>query len=255
MKNISIIARYTFKEFIKGKIAIAVLSLCGILFFTTYVASELTYSTVNRIILDIGFGLVVLSSMSMAIFLGVNLISNELESKTLYMVLSRPVSRFEFFTGKITGLALIMILSIVILSLQTIVLYLFNGGQFVPLLGYVVFFSIIEALIVMVMTILFSLFTNRYLTIFYAVILYIVGHSLDGALQTKLAEKIPVLKSLINIIGYIIPSFYKLNFKDFVLYQATLENTVVYSALMYGVSYLVAIFFICLYVFDRKELT
>ena len=85
LRKIAIVAAYTFRE--------------------TYVATEFTYGVPERVALDFGLGMLSLSSLSISLFLGVSLLSKEIESRTVYMVISRPVPRFAFIIGKILGLS------------------------------------------------------------------------------------------------------------------------------------------------------
>ena len=96
LEKIYHIAKYTFVEIYKGKILYNVL-LIGIgLILLTYVASEFTYGVPSRVALDFGLGTLYLSSVGIALFLGATLISKELENRTVYMILSRPLKRSSF---------------------------------------------------------------------------------------------------------------------------------------------------------------
>jgi ABC-type transport system involved in multi-copper enzyme maturation permease subunit len=254
MKNIYVIARFTFKEFIKSKILISILALSFFLFLFTFITSELTYSTVVRVILDVGLGMATISAVGMAIFLGANLLSQEIENRTLYMVLSKGVTRPEFFIGKSLGLILFLLLSTFILGGQTFVLGVMKGWNFTPLYFWVCFFIFIESVMVLLLTILFSIITNRYLTIFFVFTLYTIGHSLDGALQSKMAKLNPFLAKMLSLFDIVLPMFYKLNFKDFLLYRADIDMNVLNLSLSYAFVYCLGLFLLNIEIFRKKDL-
>ena len=98
------IAYYTFKEIFKSKILVSVFFAGLGLMLVTYVATEFTYGVPERVALDFGLGILSLSSLAISLFLGATLLSKEIDSRTVYMVISRPVPRFAFILGKLLGL-------------------------------------------------------------------------------------------------------------------------------------------------------
>jgi len=105
MKNILTIAKFTFIEVYRSKIMLGVVFLALGMLIMTMVASAFAYGAPDKVALDFAIGMMSVANLLIAIFLGVTLISKEIESRTLYMVLSRPISRFAFLLGKIFGLS------------------------------------------------------------------------------------------------------------------------------------------------------
>src|SRR6476659_1520795 len=128
MKTLTI-AFYTFKEIWKSKILLNVFFVGIGLMIVTYVATEFTYGVPERVALDFGLGMLSLSSLSISLFLGVTLLSKEIESRTIYMVISRPVPRYVFILGKIFGLLGIQGLNILILSSMSLLSVVLLGGK------------------------------------------------------------------------------------------------------------------------------
>ena len=81
-KKILFIAEATLKEVLKSKILINVFILGVVIAVSTFVASEFTYGVPSRVAIDIGLGTLALSASAISLFLGVNLIAKELESRT-----------------------------------------------------------------------------------------------------------------------------------------------------------------------------
>ena len=88
-----IVAYYTFKEILKSKILLNVFFVGLGLMLVTYVATEFTFGVPERVAVDFGLGMLSLSSLAISLFLGVGLLSKEIESRTVYMIISRPVPR------------------------------------------------------------------------------------------------------------------------------------------------------------------
>ena len=101
LRKLYVIAYYTFREILKSNILVNVAILGLGLMLVTYVAFSFTYGEASRVALDFGLGMLSLSSVGIAIFIGVGLLSKEIENRTVYMIISRPVPRYIFILGKI----------------------------------------------------------------------------------------------------------------------------------------------------------
>ena len=111
MKNTVTIAKYTFIEVYRSKIMLGIVFLAIAMMMMTIVASVFAYGAPEKVALDFAIGMMSIANLLIAIFLGVTLVSKEIESRTLYMVLSRPISRFAFLVGKIGGLSSVLIIN------------------------------------------------------------------------------------------------------------------------------------------------
>ena len=106
MKNIFTIitiSKYTFIEIYKSKIMVSLLFTSLALLLISYIASEFTYGVPHKIALDFGLGILSIANLTVAIFMGSQLVSEEISNRTIYMVLSRPVNRWVFLLGRIFG--------------------------------------------------------------------------------------------------------------------------------------------------------
>ena len=130
IQKITTISYYTAKEIIKSKILLNTLIIGVGLFIATYVAYNFTYGAPDRVALDFGLGTLSLSTVGIALFIGAGILSNEIDSRTVYLVISRPVSRSSFLLGKLIGLFIVLALNVLILSTITLSLYFFIGGDY-----------------------------------------------------------------------------------------------------------------------------
>ncbi len=254
LHKIKIIALNTFKEIIKSKILLNTFLLGVILFVITFIAYSFTYGEPSRIALDFGMGMLSLSSVGIAIFIGVGLLAKEIESRTVYMIISRPVPRFTFILGKIIGLIGVLILNILILSLLTLALYFFIGGTYSYLIFWSIILTIVESILVLLVVSLFSLLTSQVISVLVTIAVYAVGHSITAAMTTNFAKNMPGLAEVLNLYHFILPGFYKLNIKSYLLYEQTLPDSYLINSFLYGILYSLFLIFISIYVFERKNI-
>ncbi len=254
MKNCLLVAKYSFREVIKSNILFYVALLGVACLGLILVAKEFTYQTTVRVTLDVGLGLLTVSCNIIAIFLGANLVAKEVESRTVYMIISRPVSRSSFLIGKLLGLNTYLVVNTLVLSFLTLSAYFFSGGESQSLIYWNLLFIFMEASILLVLVALFSLITNVHLTVLFSIVLLGVGHAIEDALGAKFLQGAPLLKQFLEVAHWVLPAFYKLNIKDFVLYRHELPWDYLIKHLAYGVMYMMALVFLSVGIFNRKNL-
>lgn len=254
MERAGIIAYYTFKEILKSRIILNVSALGLALMVASYVASEFTYGVPQRVALDFGVGLFSLTAAALAIFMGAPLMAREIESRTIYMALSRSVGRFEFLVGKLLGMCAVLALNLLILGVMTYTVFFLLGGKFSSLMLWVIFFSFLEAFLILNIVVFFSLLTNMVLSIFYTVILFIAGHAIAGTLELTFVQNNPLLHTVIQIYSFIFPNLSLLNIKDHLIHQASLPSIYLFQASSYGIGYSLFLIFLSAWIFSRREL-
>lgn len=254
MNKILTIAYFTFKEIIKSRILLNVFFLGLALLLVTYIASQFTYGVPSRVALDFGLGVLSISSVGIAIFMGVSLLSKEIETRTVYMIISRPTRRYYFIVGKIIGLIGILALNILILSVQTLIVYGLLDGSFDPLIFWAIFFIFLESTIVLLTVCLLSLLGNNILSVLFTILIYIAGHAINETQLTTFVQNRPFLEGVLNLYHFILPAFYKLNLKDFVLYNQNLELSYLLKSTLYGVIYCSMLLLCSTFVFNKKNL-
>lgn len=254
LKKMLIIAKYAFVEIYKSRVMTNVLILGFALAIISYVAAEFTYGVPGKVALDFGLGLLTLSSVGISIFMGSSLISKELEGRTIYMTLSRPVMRSTFLMGRILGMLGILALNIVLLGAITLTCYMLYDGSYEALIGWSLLFSFFEAAIILLVVVIFSLVTNNIMAVIYSIAVYTVGHALSETLSLTPVLSNNLLSSLIKSYGAIFPDFSKFNVKQFVLYSQHIESEYLYSTTVYGIIYLFFLAICASLIFSKKSL-
>lgn len=254
LSKISTIAYYTFREIIKSKILVNVLILGLLLLGVTYVAFSFTYGEPSRVALDFGLGMLTLSSVGIAVFIGVGLLSKEIENRTVYMIISRPVPRFAFISGKLLGLAGVLILNILLLAMLTLSMYFLTGGELQPLVVWSIFFTVLEALLVLLVVSVLSLLTSPTMSVLISLMIYVAGHAVSEAKLTTFAKNAPGLTPVLDFYHFVLPGFYKLNVKEFVIYKSNLSLDYLLSTSLYGLCYSIFLFLVAIFIFNKKNL-
>lgn len=252
--KIYIIAYYTFKEVLKSKVLYGVLFIGLAIMLSVFIASEFTYGAPTRVAVDVGLGLLSLSSLGISLFLGVNLLSKEIESRTIYMIISRPVTRIQFILGKLLGLVGVLLLNTFILSFMIILITKLLGNELEGLFFWSILFNFLESLLLLLLVTAFSLITNNILSSVYSFVLLIAGHFIADTQNIFFVKNRPLLGEVLKFYHYVLPGFYKLNIKDYVIYKQTLPTEFLVMNSVYGLSYSAFLLFLIIYIFNRKNL-
>lgn len=117
MNEIIAIAKNTFKEAIRNRVLYVILMFALILIGFSGVLSQLAISSQERIVKNMGFMSINLFGVAIAIFVGVSLVYNELEKKTIYTIVSKPIGRWQFLLGKYFGLTMTVWVNVLIMTL------------------------------------------------------------------------------------------------------------------------------------------
>ncbi len=254
MNHIFIVAKYTFIDVYRSKVMNSLFFLAAGLVALTYVASEFAYGAPAKIALDFGFGITSIINIMLAIFIGANILSKEIEQKTLYMIISRKISRSSFLIGKILGLSSVLLINSITMGMLSIFIYVFLGGVFQGLMIWAIVFSLTEALIILLFSVLFSLVTNSTMAIIYSVGLFIVGHALNETSKIFIVKTNMFFKYVIELSFFLVPSLYKLNLKDFLLYKQSIDLNYLLGIQFYSISYMCALTIFISLIFKNKNL-
>lgn len=254
ISKILVVSQNTSNEILKSKILYYFLAVGVLIALVSFLAAEFTFGVPTRVALDVGLGLSSLIGLSMAVFFGVGILSKEIESRTIYLILARPITRFEFLLGKILGVSYINILNILILGGISIIVYFVLGGKIHETIFWSFIFIIIESLILLLFVVLFSLVTNPTLSVINTIIIAFCGHRIDDIENSLYVLSRPALKSTLSCIKFFTPQLYKLNVKDFVLYSKKLPENYFFGILSYGCLYILVLIIIARLIFNNKNL-
>lgn len=254
LSKLFLISYYTFKEIYKSKILLITLAIGVALMVVTYVATEFTYGTPEKVALDFGLGMLSFSSLGIALFLGATLLPNEINSRTVYMVISRPVSRWVFILGKILGLSAILFINVLILSVMTLICSSLLGGEVSTMTILAIIFNCLESILLLLVVVFLSLFLNTTLATVVSLFILILGHAIKETQTTSFVQAKGYLNTILEFYHMVLPGFYKLNLKDFVIYQQSLDFTYLASSFAYGTLYSLFLLTMIIFIFNRKNL-
>jgi len=213
MQAIIVVAGNTFRETLRDKILYNLVLFALMLIGASVLLGTLTIGEQARIVNDIGLAAINLVAVIIAVFVGIGLVTKEIERRTIYTILARPITRVQFIIGKYLGLAVVVAVNITIMFAMFIGTVWFEGYPIHGVLFQAVELIFVESLVVMAIAMFFSTFSSATLSATMTLGFYVIGH-VTGDLKA-IAEKShdPVAETIVTVLYYLCPNLEKLNMK------------------------------------------
>ena len=243
----------TFKEAIRNRF-LYLLFFLGIFFaFSSYIISLLSVGGHEKVLKDVGFAAINFFAVLIAIFTGINLVYKEIDKKTVFNILSKPVSRENFIIGKFLGLAYTMFITLFLMAVLFILFLYFSIGDIdVNILLFFVLLYI-ELLVIISISLLFSSFSTPILSSIFTISIYLVGHVTWTFNYFRHLLTTTFSKIIAYPIYYVFPNLDKFNIKNDIVSNNALDLSSIAYSIMYGIFYTVAVLIITIFIFKKRE--
>lgn len=247
------IAVNTFKEAARNKV-FYLLVFFGVFFaLSSQIMGILTVGDRIKVLKDVGLAAIHFFSVLVAVFTGINLVYKEIEKKTIYNILSKPVSRQAFIMGKFAGLALTVGLALLAMSAVFFAFLLAAGAGFQPVLLVVILFIYLQLLIVIAVSILFSSFSTPILSSIFTLSLFLIGQTVWTFNHFKDKIVSPVQRFIAELVYYLLPNLEKFNLKNSVVLGESLDPGRLLLSAVYGLAYVSALLCLTVIIFRRRQ--
>jgi ABC-type transport system involved in multi-copper enzyme maturation permease subunit len=172
------IATNTFREAVRDRVLYNLIVFALLMSGASILVGQISIDIERLVVINLGLTAVSLFGMVIAIFIGIGLVSKEIEKRTLYTVLSRPVRRWEFIVGKFFGLAGTLAVNTFFMAIGVFGSLLYVSRHFQKQDGWVLvalYFIVLQFLIITALTLFFSSFSSPLLSAVFAFSLFVIG--------------------------------------------------------------------------------
>ena len=253
MEKAGPLSSITLKEGVRSKLFFIILFF-GVLFILSSVAlSDFTFAEREKILLDMGLSFMVIFGLIIIMVLGINLLHKDIDKRTIYFVLSKPVKRGDYILGKYLGLVSIVFINLLLMAVLNFLLLLLFVGKLKPVVFLAVYPISLELMVVSAYTIFFATFTSPSLVAFFSLSIYAIGHSYE-LLTFTLKKSGRVGEVLLKIISYLIPNLDTLNFKSYLVYGRQLQFADFLWITIYALLYVFVLVYLAQTIFKWREL-
>lgn len=249
------IAANTFREAVRSRIFYILTAFAVAMLLFSSVMGMLTIGSRAKIILDLGLTITSFITVVTAIFVGIGLVFTEIEKKTIYNILSKPLHRTHFILGRYIGLLAVLAVNLLgMLALLSLLLLIFGG--FTLNLFAAGGFIFLELSVITALAIFFSSVSSPVVSAIGTLAFYIVGHT-SSALQEALAPRMTAgsfSRSAVEWLFHFLPDLNMLNVTDAVTYGLELPPGFVIRAILYGAATSAFLITAACLAFSRRDL-
>jgi ABC-type transport system involved in multi-copper enzyme maturation permease subunit len=256
VNKIAVIALNTFRESVRDRVLYNLVLFVLILVGASIFISELSMSQETKFIATLGLSSMLVFGALIAIFIGVGLVYKEIDRRTIYNLLSKPVHRHEFIIGKYFGLCLTLLVNsaVMLIAIELALMYVNRG--FTPLQWPVLIAGLLiylELALLVAIALMFSSFSTPMLAALFTFALYVIGHfSADLKLAAAMSQSFAV-RAALNIAYYLIPNLKNFNFITQASHGEVVDAARAVWAIIYAVVYISILLSASVLIFQRRN--
>jgi Cu-processing system permease protein len=254
LHNVYVVTKSTFKESVRDKVLYAILAFAFIFISFTIFLGSISLGQDLHVVRSLGLAGMYLFGLLLSIFLGATLVYKELERRTLYFVLSKPITHAQFIIGKFFGLFASVALSVAGMACVYLGVVAFEGGGFDSLSLLAVLFELFELGLLIAISIFFSTCTRPLAATIYTIIAVYVGHSLSTVVESAQRMQNTAAIAGAKALYYLLPNLEKFDIRDMVVYNAAPTHLEILAVFAYAVLYTAILLFAATLLLKKREL-
>jgi len=270
MKAIISIALLSLKEGLKQRVLYGVVLAAILMMCTGVLASGFFLRDVSKVILDFCLATVTLGGLTIPLFLAIHMFARDLERRTVFTLLSRPISRGQYLLGKFSGLLLLTGLIMFFLTVGVYLSlecgeFLFGKRFFVTVswssIFVALFLSFLSVMILNALAVFWStLTTSSFLATLLTIFSYVIGHFVDDVVRFLQANTTGVdisssIKQTVEVAQYIFPNLAAFDVKSAAAHGMTIPTLDAIFLTIYACIYSCLLLMLATAVFKHRDLT
>lgn len=246
------IALNTFRENLRDKLLYNLLIFALLMIGSSLLLMRLTLGEFHRLLLDVGLGSINIFGVLIAIFVGIGLVNKEIEKKTIYTIVSKPVARYQFLIGKYLGLTLTLLVNTLIMAGGLLLVLIAQDVPIESLLFKALGLIFLEFMVITAVALLCSTFTSATLSAIFTLAVYVIGH-LTADLKTFGEKMDEGMRLVANGLYYVLPNLERFNLKGNVIHHIEVPGTDLLLIVTYGLTYVAFLLVSASIIFQRRD--
>lgn len=239
MSRIAAIASNTFREAVRDRVLYNLILFALIMIGASLLIGQITIAVQRQLLINLGLTSISIFGVLIAIFIGIGLVSKEIDKRTLYTVLTRPVRRWEFILGKFFGLLGTLVVNATFMSVGFFLALLYLMHRFEKSDGWIlvaIFFILLQFVIVTALALLFSAFSTPIESAVLTFAFFVVG-SFSEDLRAFAESAKGATHYLATAMAYVVPNFSALNVIAQVAHGKAVDPHLILLNTIYALTY------------------
>lgn len=243
----------TFKEAVRDRILYAILVFAIAMIASTVILATIGAGSGEKVVRDLGLGFISIFGVLIAVFIGIGLVHKEIDRRTIYTIISKPIHRFQFILGKYLGLCLTLFVNVAIMTGALIGIIFAAEGLWDFRLAAVSAMILLELMVITGVAVLFSAFSTPALSAIFTLSLFAIGRLLNDLRLFGEQYAGPLAREVIRAIYYLLPNLGRFNISAEVVHGLPLADVFSGMTILYGLLYVVTLLSLTVLIFQRRD--
>lgn len=252
-----VVAINTFREAVRDRVLYNLVLFALMMIGAAILVGQISLGIERLVIINLGLSAISVFGIVMAVFIGVGLVYKEIEKRTLYTLLAKPIRRSEFLVGKFGGLLLTLLVNTSFMTLGLGVALYYVGHPFVREDAWIlvaVYFILLELALVTALALFFSCFSSPMLSALFTLGIYVAGVFAADIRGVGEFTKSPAVKAATSVLYYLVPNFHNFNVIEAVAHGEAVPGAMIWQNTLYAVVYVSVVLIAASAVFSRRNL-
>ena len=266
MGQVRHIAVNVFRESVRDRVPYTLVVFAVLLMGASYLLGQLTAGQDVKIIKDLGLAAISVFGLFIAIFIGIGLVSKEVERRSIYALLAKPISRPQFIAGKYAGLALTLLVNVAVMTAAMYLVLAYMGWSTPaairaswsvpaadPALLKATLLIFVELMIVTAVALFFSTFSSPLLSAALTFGLYVAGQFNTDLKNFDQVVDSPAAVWLARGLYHVLPDLSAFDVKTQVVHGLPVSAGYLATTSAYGFLYVAALLLVATVIFARRD--
>jgi ABC-type transport system involved in multi-copper enzyme maturation permease subunit len=267
MTRIGLVAWHVFKESVRDRVLYVIGAFAFLLVFASVAVAQISGGEDVKLIKDLGLATIELAGVLMTVFIGVGLVSREIDRRSIFGLLAKPLPRWEFIVGKYAGLVLTILVNVAAMTAALYVMLAYLDSTALPverrawdapatdprLLIQIALIGAELALLTAIALLFSSFSSSALLSIVLTVGLFVTGLFSDDLRHFGDLVEAPLLVPIVSAIGWVVPAFSAFDRKTDVVHGLPIAGAFIAWTLAYAALYIAAALAAAVTIFSRRE--
>lgn len=267
LRTVARVAAAVFRESVRDRVLYSIVAFAALVTGASLLISQLTAGQDVKIIKDLGLAAMSLFGAFIAIFIGIGLVAKEVEKKSVYSLLAKPVRRSELVMGKYVGLVLTLAINLAVMTLVwygVLAYYAFTAEELVrkswdapaldPHMLQAVYLIFLQLMLVTAIAVFFSTFsTSSMLSALFTIGCFVAGQFSADLRNFESVVSSPVVAFITRALYYVLPNMAAFDVKAAVVHGRPVAGLAMAAATGYGLLYVAALLLASIVIFTRRD--
>ena len=257
MNRVGIVALNTFREAVRDRVLYNLVFFALVMIAASILVGQISIGIESMVIVSLGLSAISIIGLLIAVFIGVGLVSKEMDKRTLYALLAKPVRRWEFLLGKFGGLVLTLAVNTIAMAIGLFLalsLIKQSGEHLEGSVLVAVYFILLKLALITAIALLFSCYTTPLLSILSTAGLYVAGLFVMEMRTFQSDTLAGPLRALLRGLSYVLPNFENFDVMAAAAHGRPIPGSLIAQNTAYAALYCAVVLAAAAAIFTRRNL-